>query len=190
LLTLRCPAGVASLEVSTLDRLFFSNTLHSVPNSDNVLRTYVQVLDPGGSVLLVTPNVATVKNNLYRLLKNPVYRELRRFDQSRIQFVSIGSIRKWFATAELAIERVTWAATLRFESVVRYGNGLFGAVFGAEITVFGKRKGSKASEGGSRTRKGFAPSSTGRPRIPQMLKPDRLLDERARNAGGNRDHAH
>lgn len=135
------------LEGSTFDCVFFSNILHLVPSPETVLRNYAQLLDPGGYILVLTPYVATAKNKLYGLLKKPGYRDLRCFKESGVQFVTKGTVRKWFATAGVAIETVKWAATPRFENIVRLGHGFFGPMFAAEMIVLGKKNGYEPSGG-------------------------------------------
>jgi hypothetical protein len=105
------------------------------------LRAYSQLLDPGGLMILVTPNVATFKNRLYGLIRKPGYPELRRFELGGVQFVSLGGVRNWFAVADFAIEGVRWVANRRFENVLRYGQEFLRSMFGAEIIVTGMRKG-------------------------------------------------
>jgi 2-polyprenyl-3-methyl-5-hydroxy-6-metoxy-1,4-benzoquinol methylase len=126
------------LEGQNFDCLFFSNILHLVPKPEELLRRYARLLRPGGSILLVTPNIATAKNKLWASLRKPGYRELRLFGEGGVQFVSIRRVRSWFATAGLSIKSVKWAATRRFESIVRLSPELFGPMFGSEIIVLGK----------------------------------------------------
>jgi 2-polyprenyl-3-methyl-5-hydroxy-6-metoxy-1,4-benzoquinol methylase len=121
------------------DCLFLSNILHLAPSPEKILREYADLLEPGGSVVLLTCNVATLKTRLYGFLGKPGYRELRDFSRGGVQFVSLRTVKKWFATAGLAVEKIKWNATPRFESVVRFAPGLFGPMFGSEIVAIGKK---------------------------------------------------
>ena len=125
------------LEGRKFDCIFFSNILHLVAHPGKVLQDYTELLEEGGYVVLVTPNVAALKNKLYGLLGKPGYRELRDFSKGGVQFVSQSSVNKWFAGAGLVVENVQWTATPRFEKTVKSAPGLFGPMFGAEIIAVG-----------------------------------------------------
>lgn len=166
------PAARKSLEGRKFDCIFFSNILHLAPDPENVLQSYAQLLDPGGFVLLVTPNMATAKNKVYGFFRKPGYRELRSFAQSGVQFASISSLRKWFAAAELTIEGVKWGSSPRFENIVRHGRGFISAMLGSEIIVLGKKKAELRGGGGT----------------PRAFQQDQVLSGPARNIGDHRGH--
>jgi len=133
-------SALRSLDGRKFQALFFSNTLHLVPNPGSLLRKYTKLLEPGGYVLLLTPNVATLRNNLTALLDRPAYRRLRDFEQGGVQFVSLARVRKWLAFAGLSLEDVRWITTPRFRGIVQSLPALFGPWFGTEIIVLGQKQ--------------------------------------------------
>jgi SAM-dependent methyltransferase len=121
------------------DCLLLSNILHLLPEPETVLRVYAELLAPGGYVVLVTHNVATLKNRLLGFLGKPGYRLLPNFKESGVQYVSLKSVKKWFASAGLTLETVKWTATPRFERLVRRGPDILRQTFGSEIIALGRK---------------------------------------------------
>lgn len=128
----------AKLEGRKFDCIFVSNVLHLVPNPEHILQQYVQLLEPGGYVLLVTHNVANFKNRFYGWLQREGYRELRDFRRGGVQFVSLRGVKKWFAAARLKLQTVNWTTSPRFERAIRMSRGLCGPMLGSEIIALGK----------------------------------------------------
>jgi SAM-dependent methyltransferase len=132
-------AAREKLKYRKFDCLFISNILHLVPHPEEFLQKYAELLNPGGYVLIVTPNVATLKNRLFALLHLPGYRDLKAFRSGGVQFLSLGRVKNWLAASGLAIETVRWAASPRFKSLVQTFPGLFGRMFGAEFISLCKK---------------------------------------------------
>ena len=130
------------------DCLFISNILHLLSHPENVLKQYADVVEPGGYVVLITCNVATLKNTLYGFLQRPGYRELRDFDKGGVQFVSLASVKNWFAAAGLNLEKIDWKATPKFAAIVQHAQRLSGPLFGSEIIAIGKKVSAKQVENG------------------------------------------
>lgn len=128
------------------DCLFISNILHLLADPEDVLKQYAALVKPGGYVLLITCNVATLKTRLYALFRKRGYRELRDFDKGRVQFVSLASVENWFAAAGLSLEKIVWKATPRFEAIVQHAQRLSGPLFGSEIIAIGKKGSAKPLE--------------------------------------------
>jgi 2-polyprenyl-3-methyl-5-hydroxy-6-metoxy-1,4-benzoquinol methylase len=159
--------ALEKLAGENFDCLLLSNILHLVPNPETVLGAYSQLLSPGGLVILVTPNVACTKNRLNGLLRRHGYRGLGRFEESGVQSVSIGSVKKWLTAAELTIESVEWVASPRFERIVRFGRACFGPMFGAEIIISAKKTTRRAGKVVDYTARGFRGES---PAVRQEFK--------------------
>lgn len=130
-----------SLDGRKFDCLFLSHILHLTHDPQGILREYAQLLHPGGVTVVVTPNIATLKNQLFGFQGKVGYRDLQSFDKSGVQWSSAGNLKKWFATAGLAVENVIWKASPRFEKFVNAWPKVFGPMFSSEIVVLGKKKG-------------------------------------------------
>jgi len=141
-----------TLDGEIFDCVLLSNILHLFPNPETSLCMFADLLDQGGCVLVVTPNVATIQNQLYRLLGKPGYRKLNRFEQSGVQFVSVGRVREWFNKSGFVVEKLSWVATPRFEKIVSQNRRMIGPLFASEMIVLGSRSEFAKSAGTVRTR--------------------------------------
>lgn len=128
------------LEGRKFDCLFLSNILHLLPRPAQVLESYAELLEPEGYVLIVTPNVASLKNGAYGLMGRAQYRDLRNYERGGVQYVSKGNLSHWIEAAGLKMESLNWVATPKFEKVVRLSGRILGPMFAAEMIALARKK--------------------------------------------------
>jgi 2-polyprenyl-3-methyl-5-hydroxy-6-metoxy-1,4-benzoquinol methylase len=130
-----------ALQGQAFDCIFISNILHLVPEPAKVLSSLCELLRPGGHVLLVTPNVATLKNSLNKLMGKAAFKDIGNFESGGAQNVSAKIVEEWLRAANCSISRLKWKASPRFERIMQLAPGLFDSLFGSEIIALGRKAG-------------------------------------------------
>ena len=127
------------LEEHKFDCLFLSNILHLLPNPQEMLSEFSELLMPGGYLLLVSPNLVNLKTQYYKLMGKSGYRRLDNFEESGVQKVSKRKMEEWFRNARCKVETIKYIAAPRVENVSRYIPLALRYVVSTEIIVLGKK---------------------------------------------------
>jgi 2-polyprenyl-3-methyl-5-hydroxy-6-metoxy-1,4-benzoquinol methylase len=88
------------------DCLLLSNVVHLVPDPAGILGMFSDLLTPRGTVLASVPNCAEFGAAVRRVLRHPTYRVVGRYQRAGMHASSPSAIRKWFAQAGLAVDRL------------------------------------------------------------------------------------
>ena len=128
------------LEGRKFDCLLISNILHLLPNPQEMLSQFSELIVPGGSILVVSPNLVNLKSQYYKLRGENGYRHLGNFEESGVQKVSKTRMEQWFRSAGCKVESIKCIAMPRFGSFTRYVPLPLRHALSTEIIVLGKRK--------------------------------------------------
>jgi SAM-dependent methyltransferase len=90
------------------DCLLVSNMLHLVPCPVEVLRSFTQLLAPGGTVIVGVPNFSYLPTVWYRLWRHPHFRDLGDYQRSGLHTTTKRIVRDWFRRSDLKFGRVVW----------------------------------------------------------------------------------
>jgi len=127
------------LEGRKFDCLFLSNILHLAPQPQEVLKRFAELLQPGGSILIVSPNLGNLKYSLKRVRGEVGFRDLGSYEMTGVHRVTSGAIRRWLRESGCKIETAKWSSSPRFRQLVDFFPGLIGAFLGSEMIVLAKK---------------------------------------------------
>ena len=131
--------SIEALHDRKFDCVYLSNVLHLMPDPQRILNDLARLLAPGGCVLIITPNMNTLKNFVNRALSKPGFRELGNFELSGAQFVSPGVLKRWLKNAGCRLEHIKWMARPRFAKFIKLNAGIFGPLFGHEVIALARK---------------------------------------------------
>jgi 2-polyprenyl-3-methyl-5-hydroxy-6-metoxy-1,4-benzoquinol methylase len=121
------------------DCLYLSNILHLMENPETTLKRFVELLNPGGCVLVVTPNVANLKEKIYRVRGKPGFENVGNYERGGAHNVSRRILEEWFRGAGCRVERVNWVVPPKFTRITWLFPKLFNGMFGSEIIALARK---------------------------------------------------
>ena len=121
------------------DCLYLSNVLHLMENPAGMLKEFVELLNPGGCVMVVTPNVAMLRNKIYRAIGKPGFENVGNYELGGAHNVSRKILEKWFRGAGCHEERVKWVVAPKFSGLTRIFPRLLNGMFASEIIALAKK---------------------------------------------------
>lgn len=129
------PTAIAKLTGRTFDCLFLSNILHLVKDPEETLKQMAELLERGGHILIVTPNMANLKNTFYGLIGRPGFQDLRDYAKGGVHNVSRKSLGKWLRAAGYRIEHLKWLPAPRFQKMSRLSHQWISPMLSPEMIV-------------------------------------------------------
>ena len=125
----------ATLNKERFDCILFVNMLHLVPNPLQVLSSFSELLAQAGTVVVASPNFASLAVYLRRLARRPHYRKLGSYKRSGLHLVSRRTMEAWLrqcglkpvASVETLPKRVEWLQGSSF--------GILERVLASEIVI-------------------------------------------------------
>ena len=108
-------------------------------NPGETLKEFAELLNPGGYMLVVTPNIATLKNRIYRAVGKRGFADIGDYERGGVHNVSRSMLDRWFRGASCRIERVNWVVTPKFQRLTRIAPRLLNGMFGSEIIALAKK---------------------------------------------------
>jgi 2-polyprenyl-3-methyl-5-hydroxy-6-metoxy-1,4-benzoquinol methylase len=126
------------LEGRKFDCLYISKILHLVPNPQEILRQFAELLSPGGYILVVSPNVVNLKNQFNKLKGKNGYGSLGTFEESGIQKVSKRTLQQWLRDAGYKVENIKWIPMASFEKLSGHIPAVLKHRFSSEVIVLGR----------------------------------------------------
>jgi trans-aconitate methyltransferase len=95
-----------SLANTRFDCVLFSNVLHLQERPEDVLIGFSKLLNPGGTVIVATPNFASMMVTMRRVLRHPQYKDLGSYEKTGICDVRVGQIRGWLKPLGIEVTAV------------------------------------------------------------------------------------
>lgn len=129
------------LDGRTFDCLFLSNIVHLVSQPVELLRSYGELVAPGAWMLLVSPNIANLKNSLLRFARKQEYRDLVSHEKTGVQYVSKRAMTRWLDEAGFRLESIKWGISPKYKRLVRLSRELLDPMFASEMIVLARKSG-------------------------------------------------
>lgn len=98
----------SSISKNRFDVVVMTNLLHLLPNAEVILGKCVQLIRPGGSILLAGPNFDFFPHLMLRLVGWGDFRKLKRYEESGINVTGIPQLKKQLLEAGLRVVDVKW----------------------------------------------------------------------------------
>jgi SAM-dependent methyltransferase len=121
------------------DGLYLSNVLHLMEQPWATLKEYTELLNPGGYVLVVTPNMGNLKDWVFRMRGTPGFEKLESYERSGVHMVSLGTLKKWMREAGCRVERVKWTTSEKFARITAVYPRLLNRCVASEIIALAQK---------------------------------------------------
>lgn len=126
------------LDRERFDCILLSNVLHLVEDPSGVLALFAELLRRGGSVVVATPNFASLPVYLRRLRGDRQYKDLGSFEKTGMQSTNLGLVKKWFRRSDLKLSVTHRIPFERARSAARLK--VLERFLAAELVVVGRKE--------------------------------------------------
>jgi SAM-dependent methyltransferase len=132
--TARC-----KLDNRRFDAIILPNILHVVRDPIDVLSTYTDLLTAQGRVVIGVPNFSYLPTRWKRIRHAAQYKSLGNYDRAGLHMTTRRTIRQWFSTCQLVVDKIVKAVPPRWRLIDRLSLGMASVSLASELIVTGKK---------------------------------------------------
>lgn len=123
------------------DCILFLDVLQHLPDPVRILSRYLELLAPGGAILISVPNFNHIKV-WYDLLKGEItWRQRRAFEESRLHFANENMVKQWLKRSGIETVKVVCRFNDRYRKLAEVLPSLFDGLLASGLMVIGKKVG-------------------------------------------------
>ena len=124
-----------NLQPERFDCILLINVLHLLPDPEEVLSSYTELLAPGGVVVIVTPNFANLLTQWRRLTGDSYYRRMGNYEDGGIHLTSRRMVRRWLRSCGMTVLETRGVFSRRAQNIQHASKGLLGLSLAAELVI-------------------------------------------------------